>query len=165
MRIIVDACSIILLARATVFEELTKWKNLTISEEVYNEVLKGKDKKLLDALLLERLVKEKNIGLKKANQKIVNKLINDFSLGYGEAESIALALESKNVLLTDNKQGRKAAKIYGLTLIGSIEVIVSLYKNKRINKEKSLSALHILRRHGWFHDYLIEEAIKNIENE
>lgn len=164
MKITVDSCSIILLAKATILEELAKYRKLIISEGVYNEVLKGKDEKLLDALLLERLVKEKKINLNKADKKMVNKLMNDFNLGNGEAESVALSIESDFILLTDNGQGRKVAKIYNLPLLGSTEVIVSLYKNKKIAKEKAISSLHTLRRYGWFDDYLIEEAIKDVKN-
>ena len=166
MKTFIDACSIILLGKATILEDFAKWKELVIPRAVYNEVLRGKNKLLLDALLLEKLVKEKKI-LVNNNLKVdvVQKLMKDFGLGLGEAETIALTLELKEkAIVTDNKQGRKAAKINGLVLLGSIDVIIALYKAKRVNKEKSISSLKILKEKGWFQNYLIEEALQEVKN-
>lgn len=164
MKLVVDACSIILLAKANVLEELAMWKEIVITDSVYNEVIEGKNKQLLDALVLERLAEENKISIKRdINKELIKKLTGDFGLGAGEAESIALALEADKVLLTDNKQGRKAAKVYGLKLLGSIEVVTALYKAKKISKEKAMSAMNILKKNGWFNDYLIEEALREVQ--
>lgn len=166
MKIVIDACSIILLSKATVLERVTEWKTVIVSQSVYNEIIEGKDKKFIDALLLEKLVSENKISLQTdLNLEVKKKLVNDFGLGEGEAESIAIALDEKDkIIVTDNKQGRKASKIYGLNLVGSIELIVSLFKLKKITKEKAISALETLRKAGWFQDYLIEKALGDIEN-
>jgi len=166
MKLVIDACSIILLAKATVLEELTKWKGIMITKGVYNEVLEGKDEKLLDALLLEKLVEEKKIPIKNnLKRELIQKLSKDFGLGIGESESLALALEtSDKAMVTDNKQGRKAAKIQGLKLLGSIDIVIALYKAKRIDKEKAISALKNLKDNGWFQDYLMEKALEEIQN-
>lgn len=163
---VIDACSIILLSKATVLERVTEWKTVIVSQSVYNEVIEGKDKKFIDALLLEKLVSENKISLQTdLNLEVKKKLVNDFGLGEGEAESITIALDEKDkIIVTDNKQGRKASKIYGLNLVGSIELIVSLSKLKKITKEKAMSALETLRKAGWFQDHLIEKALGDIEN-
>ena len=115
---------------------------------------------------MERLKEEKKIDIKNVlNKELIQKLAHDIGLGAGEAESIAAALESKSkTILTDNKQGRKAAKIYGLNLLGSIEIIIALYKKQKISKEKALTALKILKEKGWFQNYLIEEAKKEVHH-
>ncbi len=167
MSLVIDACSIILIGKATVLEKLAEWKKVIISPTVYKEVIEGKNKKFIEALLLERLSNENKISIQSnANEEIIKKLINDFGLGEGEAESIAIAIDEKNkMIVTDNKQGRKASRIYGLNLIGSIEIIVILFKLKQITKEKAIMALEILRKVGWFQDYLIEKAMEEIKNE
>lgn len=167
MKLVVDACSIILLAKATVLEEVAKWRQVMISTGVYKEVMEGKGKQGIDALILEKLGEEKKITIKNNIKKeLVEKLMTDLGLGDGEAESIALALETKEkMIVTDNKQGRKAAKVQGLRLSGSIEIIMALYKTKRISKEKIQSALRTLKEKGWFQDYLIEEALREVQNE
>ncbi len=166
MRLVIDACSVILLAKASMLEECTKWKEMIITNGVYAEVLKGKEKQLEDALLLERLVDEEKMKIESKTQKeVVQKLTQDFGLGVGEAESIAVAGETQEkIILTDNKQGRKAAKIYGLKLVGSIDVILALLKTEKISKEKAVHALKTLKDKGWFQNYVIEEAIAEVQN-
>ena len=166
MNIAVDSCSIILLSKATVLESFAKNYNLYITEEVYKEILEGKDKKFIDALLTEKLVNENKIKIIKVNNKRADKLIEDFNLSIGEAKTLSLLLENKcEFIVTDNKQGRKAAVIYSLNLSGSIDVVVSLYRLKIIDKEKAISALKKLHDFGWFNEYLVENAMEDIKNE
>lgn len=165
MKLVVDACSMILLAKAGVLEELTGWKEIIVTKGVYDEVIEGKNKQLVDALVLEKLAGENKIMIDgSVHKELTKRLIGDFGLGIGEAESIALALNADMVIVTDNKQGRKTAKIHGLELLGSIDIITVLHKAKKIGKEKAISALKILREHGWFHDYIIEEALREVQN-
>lgn len=166
MKIAIDSCSIILLAKATVLETFAHEHSLLTTEEIYKEVLEGKDKKLIDALLTERLIKEKKIGIIKATNKgLIKKLVKDLNLGIGEAGALSLVMDNQcEAIATDNKQGRKAATIHGLNLIGSIDVIVALYKLKLISKDKAVNGLRVLREFGWFHDYLIDSALEEIKN-
>ena len=161
-----DACSIILLAKSSILEEFAKRRNIIIPPEVYHEIMAGKEKSSFDALLTEKLIKEEKITIKKiSNPQIAEKLSKDFGLGKGESEAITLALTTPNrIILTDNRQGRKTAKIHGLTLIGSVEVVVALYKLKHIPKEKALSSLEMLKKIGWFEDSLIERAKEEVSN-
>jgi predicted nucleic acid-binding protein len=166
MKIVADACSVILLARATILEPLTKWHDLLMPRSVYDEVIAGKKEKLMDALLTERLCFEKKITVKESkNKELIEKMKCDFGLGSGEAETIAVSLEEKSAVLTDNRQGRKVSKIYGLPLLGSLEVVLSLYKNKKIGGKKALDALQKLKRFGWFDDYLIQHCILEVKND
>lgn len=166
MNLIIDACSMILLAKASVLEACVAMHSITVTTEVYNEVLEGKKKVFPDALLLERLVNEKKIRLLKADTKITNKLMQDFHMAKGEASTIAFGIKEKDVLVvTDNKQGRKAAQIHGLHLVGSIEIIISLYRKKKIESSKAKEAIKKLQEYGWFHSSLIEKAMEDIEND
>ncbi len=160
-----DACSIILLAKATMIETLSNFHKISISEGVYIEVLEGKKEKTSDALLAERLVKENKITVIKPNKtQLLKKLIEDFGLGYGEAETISTYFDKNmDAVITDNKQGRKIAKIYNIPLIGSPEIVVALYKLKKIDKDKALSAIKSLSEFGWFENYILETAKENIE--
>ena len=166
MKIAVDSCSIILLAKAGVLEEFADECKLFITEDVYKEVLDGKDKKFADALLAERLVKEKKIDIiKNLNKKLVKKLMQDFNLGIGEAGTLSIGINKEcEIVATDNKQGRKACIVNRLKLIGSIDIIVALHKLKRINKNNAISGLNRLREFGWFHNYLIDNALEDIKN-
>lgn len=166
MKLAIDSCSIILLAKATILESMCKKYDLAVAKTVYEEVLKGKDKKFMDALLTEKLVKEKKINVKTAiNAKLVNKLARDFNLGKGEAETLALVIGGEcDAIVTDNKQGRKSALMHGLKLVGSIDVISALYRLKLIDKNKAQDGLMKLREFGWFQEYLIDNAMEEIKN-
>ncbi|MBI1935669.1 hypothetical protein HYS31_04465 [Candidatus Woesearchaeota archaeon] len=112
MNMIMDTCSIVLLAKATVLETLTSLNNIIITEDVFNEAEKGKEKMLPDALLVGRLASDKKISIIKSDVKLKSKLMADFNMGGGEASTIAAVIKEKNrIVATDNLQGRKAALV------------------------------------------------------
>ena len=163
MNIAMDACSAILLSKATAIEIFSKQHNVLVTNQTYDEVIKGREKKFEDALLIEKLCNEGIIKIiSMEDSKLTNKIKHSFGFGDGEASTIAYAIENKLAILTDNKQARKASNIYGLRLLGSPEVIVSLFKGKKIDKDKALYALEKLRKAGWFDGYLIEKAKEEI---
>ena len=166
MKLALDSCSAILLAKATVLESMCKKYYLIMAKTVYGEILKGRDKKFMDALLTEKLVKEKKIIVKTViNAKLVNKLVRDFNLGKGESETLALVIGGEcDAIVTDNKQGRKSALIHGLKLIGSIDVITALCNLKLIDKNKAQDGLMKLKEFCWFQEYLIDNAMEDIKN-
>lgn len=166
MKIAIDSCSMILLAKASALEAFADNYSLFAASNAYKEVLKGKSKKFIDALLAEKLVKKNKIIVRKAkNTSVVKKLMNDFNIGIGEAETLTLVLDKRcDAVCTDNKQGRKTAVLNNLNLIGSIDAVVSLYKLKQIDKNKAIGALNGLKEFGWFHEYLIEKALEDVKN-
>ncbi len=153
-----DSCTIILLAKASVLERAAETYKLRITNAVYEEVMAGKEKMFTDALLLDRLEKEQKIKRVDFNTQKMKKIMQDFNMEQGEASVIAKGIEENEIVGTDNRQGRKAAKVYGLSLTGSINLVVALYKKRKITKEKAIEALKILQEQGWFSSYLIEQA-------
>jgi len=158
-----DSCTIILLAKSTVLEKLTENFTIIITKEVYEEIMKGKEKMFEDALLVERLNDQHKIIRKNCKNEIRKKLEQDFNMGAGESSTIALGIENQKYIIgTDNKQGRKASRINNLNLVGSIEIVVSLFKKKSITKDKAYNSLKLLKDEGWFNDYLIEKAMEDL---
>lgn len=159
-----DACSVILLAKAAVLETLTEAHIVTLTKEVYEEVMAGKPKMFPDALLVERLTRLQKIKLVSVESKLTKKLEHDFNMGSGEASIIAGGIRtSHQIIATDNKQGRTAAKINNLKVVGSIELIVALYKSQKISQEKAVAALNTLQKEGWFEPLLIEIAKEDLK--
>lgn len=161
--IIADSCSIILLAKATILEKTIEVYNLNITPKVLEEVIKGKDKMHLDALIVEKLKNENKLKITEDNKMITQKLAVDFNMGFGEASTISAAKDKKCIVVTDNKQGRKVALINNIDLVGSPDVIVGLFKKKKISKEKAISALNVLKKEGWFENYILEKAREDIK--
>jgi predicted nucleic acid-binding protein len=165
MNIAMDACTAILLAKASVLESAARTFNIILPKSVYNEILAGKEKKYTDALLAERLVKDKVIFIMDVENISLREAIKqDFGMDDGEADAIALQLqENFDAVATDNKQGRKAAKIYSNALLGSPDIITALFKRKKVSKEKAIQACDILKKEGWFNELLLERVLEDIK--
>ena len=110
MNFVIDACSAILLAKATLLETVFETYDIQITKQAYEEVAEGKKEMFADALLIERLNREKKIRFTEANTAVVRKFMQDFNMGEGEAATIAAAVKEKKGAITDNNQGRKAAQ-------------------------------------------------------
>ena len=165
MKMIFDACTVILLAKASVLEAAARTYSITLPRSVYKEVMAGKEKKLPDSLLTERLIQIKLLSIADGNyQELRENLKKDFGMGNGEAESITLAMKGGfDAVATDNKQGRKAALVNALDLVGSPEIIMALFKLKKITSEKTIHALKLLKKEGWFNELLIERLLEEVE--
>ncbi|HLC90180.1 MAG TPA: hypothetical protein VJI15_00265 [Candidatus Nanoarchaeia archaeon] len=158
-----DACTVILLAKASVLEVALHAFKIVLTKEVYEEVIAGKKMMFQDALLLERLHHEQKIIIIPTPEILQHKLEIDFNMGRGEASVIAVGIADKEIVIaTDNRQGRKSAQINNLSLVGSIEIIVSLYQQKKISEDKAKESLRIVEREGWFSPYLIEKAKEDL---
>lgn len=130
---------------------------------VFDEVMKGKEQMFPDALLVERLSQEKKIHLIEFDDLLTKKMMAHFNMGKGEASTIAAAIKKKSIIATDNLQGRKAAKINNLSLVGSPEIIIKLFQKNKIDKIKAKEALQILKEEGWFNLYLLEKAEEDLQ--
>ncbi len=161
--IVMDACSVILLAKATLLETAAVAYKVAITAQVEEEVLEGKKDKRADALLVERLMRESKLKVIDVDKKISQKIAGDFNMGKGEASTIAAAIKDKCIAATDNRQGRKAAVVNNIPLVGSPEIAVSLCREKMITKEKAAAALNVLREEGWFDQHIIEKAMEDIK--
>lgn len=166
MEILIDACTVILLGKATVLRTIAENFSLVTTEEVEAEIVQEKEQMRMDALLFEKLRSENKIKLIRAKKRIIMQLKRDFGLDKGEASLIAVNIsEQKRMIASDNKQCRKVAKIYGYTIVGSNDIIVHGVKKKLISADKANAALETLTEAGWFKPYLIEKSKEDIKNE
>ena len=154
--IISDSSPLIALAKIGRFELLRDlFKDIYISKAVHREVVvRGKAKPG---------EKEVTHGIKKGWIKILD--VNErepyaLLLGEGEGETIALAKERRAALvIMDDRKGYILAKALGITVIGTLGVILLAYKSDRISSVKN--ELDNLRENGfWFCDRLYKELIK-----
>ncbi len=156
MTLIADASPLILLGKISLLTKLLEKNKLIIPEKVYLEVIKGKEKGFLDAFLVERLVKEGKIKIEKVDKKIYEKIWKLFGLWAGEAEALGLALKTKCPLITDDKKCLNASKATNIKVITSLDVVISLFKKKQIDKNKALKALRMLEEYGWYKNDIIK---------
>ena len=154
--IISDSSPLIALAKIGRFKLLRDlFKELYISKAVHREVIVcGKEKPG---------EKEVTQGIKRGWIKVLDVREREpyaFLLGEGEGETIALAKERRaRLIIMDDRKGYILAKALGITVIGTLGVILLAYKSGMISSLKI--ELDNLRENGfWFNDRLYKELIK-----
>ena len=124
-------------------------------------------KKTLDALMIQKAVDESRITVRSVrNRKLVRKLEQDFSMGRGEAETIALALQEKARLVgVDDKRGINACKLTGVPFTTAIAILLRSRQKGLIDGNDALARLSSLARHGRYKSSILEDAKRRLEEE
>ena len=162
MTIVADASSLILLSKIKLLEKLAERNRIIVPKKVYEKVAKGKEKGREDAFLVERMIREKKIMLRGANEKLKKDVEKTFNLHGGENEALAVALENKDTVLTDDKKCITAAGTLKLNFITSLDVVIAMYKKGRIDKKRAMQSLDELLEYGWYKRGLIEKYRREI---
>ena len=142
----------IVIVDTSVLIALEKIDFLQILCKIYKEIV-----------LPEAVVREfGNINLRcyssmKVESKLVNLLIRDLNLGRRESEVIALAYETKQKVLIDDLKARKVAEDLGLSISGSIGVLLKAEKLGLI--DSALKKTQELKDKGY---YVSNELLNNI---
>lgn len=157
--VVVDSSVLISLAAGEVFHLLRDfYSTIYIPPEVWQEVISS----------------PKPFGLKETQQAatdgwlIVQKpqtsrQIDDlpFSLDRGEAEALALALEfPESLLLVDDFQGRRAAKILGIKFTGTLGVLLRAKSEGKIAALRPILELLGQRTKFWLSSAVYDTALK-----
>ncbi len=163
MKITSDSSGIILLAKGDMLRELCSIAYLEATEEVKSEVMAGLEKGRKDALYMQELVKEEKIKVIKVDNNLTEKFRKDFNLGLGEASVIALAINQKIPMITDDNKARKVGKVLGLDVLSSLDLPLILYEKDVITYDKAKICLEVLKKEGWFGESVLIEAFKGLE--
>lgn len=106
----------------------------------------------------------------KANWITVNKIKNQASKRYllsdlddGEAEVIIISDEiGADLMVMDDRLGRKVAKLKGLKVVGTVRILISAEKKGLISDLKT--TLDMLKKQGfWLSDDIYEIALKDLK--
>lgn len=112
------------IADTSVLIALEKIDLLQILCKIYKEII------LPDAVVKE--FGSVNIGchsIQKVESRLIHILMQDLNLGRGESEVIALAYETNLKALIDDLKARKAAEDLGLSISGSIGILLKAEKS------------------------------------
>jgi predicted nucleic acid-binding protein len=126
---------------------------------VREEVLAGKG---ADAKAIERIIVEHRIEvLAVAHKGTVRKLMEDFNIEQGEAETIALAAGKKDIsVATDDRNAIKACKILKLDFITAVSILVRASEKGLLDNESALLKLDKLASVGRYTVEIMEHAKK-----
>lgn len=160
----VDASTLILAAKTDLLDLFIEasHEKLVISIEVEKEATR---KQTFDALLIKQRIEEKKIHVKKVKgQSMVRRMVSDFNMHRGEAETMVLCIENNGkYVATDDYNAMKACSVLNIGYITSLGILRQLYKHKKLGKEQALLKLEVLARYGRFSDEIINDFRKRLE--
>jgi len=146
-------------------------ESITTSKVYHEIVVQGKKKGSPEALLLEKLFKNKVIAIYEPKDKeFVKTLITIAAelekqpLHEAEAEVLAVANELNGVAIVDDRAARSVASLFGIEAHGTGYVLGKIYLTSKIGKEKLIRREKEMRDQGWYisaEDYL--DIIKYLE--
>ncbi|MEK6854122.1 MAG: hypothetical protein AABX60_02195 [Nanoarchaeota archaeon] len=162
--VVFDSSSLILLAKIGILEKLISnlREKAIISDEVYKESTSKKE--AFDAKLIENFIEEKRItkqGVK--DRGLCQRVRKDFNFGEGEAEAIALCLESGASLITDDKKAINACKLLKIRFTTAGKLLIRLYKKGLITKMEAEACLKRLEKFGRYSSEIMRAMMEELK--
>jgi predicted nucleic acid-binding protein len=160
--IVLDSSTIILLAKIELLDIFIDGYegDIIIAKEVEKE---STIKSTFDSLLIKKRIEERKIQVKNVQDNRVGKLMNDFNINAGEAESIMLALKVKaRIMGTDDKNAINACRLLKIPFTTAIDVLIRAGEKNLITKEESYSKLTQLSRFGRYRKEILEDAKRRL---
>ena len=128
MKYVIDACSLIYLAKIDLKEIFLDSFNVIIAESVKEELLRDVDK-FPDAKIIKKNIDKKKLASTKFEDS--NKL-ESIHLGQGELDTVRIAFHQELIPITDDLQGIRYAKSKGLTPKTSEIIMLKLLETEMI---------------------------------
>jgi predicted nucleic acid-binding protein len=165
--LVFDSSTLILITKIELLDAFLNaiGMEVAIPEEVESECCSGK--KTLDAFIIRKAVDEfKMRVIDVKNKRLVVKLQGDFSLGKGEAEAIALALDEKAALLgIDDKSGINACKLLGISFTTAVDILMRSHERGLIDRGGAIAKLETLAHIGRYKRSILEDAKSRLEKQ
>ncbi len=165
MIVVSDSTPLIHLAKVGHLDLLfSLYKEILMTKEVYREVVEeGLILEKEDAKVVEEYI-GKSIFVRNAKSSS-RYIVEKYSIHKGEADSIQLALETKALLLMNERDGRNAAKMEGIKVKGSIGILFDALKEEVIDKKEALNVLSRFKEHPqdfWIEPDIVKAAMEKI---
>ncbi len=156
--IVKDAMVVIHLAKITLLEKsCERFKPVMIPEEIHREIVEGEKKGYEDVQIVQELIKAGKMHIKRVRERGLLKRAKEFNIQRGEAEAVALYWQEKaEHLASDDDNLRKKSALLNLHVIGTPAIILKLYEDKLIDRNKLLESLQVLKKIGWFSNAVID---------
>ena len=162
--ILFDASTLTLLAKIERLEIfLTDLdRKVAIPEKVNEEVFEGSSP---EGPLIAKLIQDRRIDvLKTKDRKLVLRLMEDFNIDEGEAETLTLAVQKKaSLVVTDDKNAIRACKIMKLDFTTAIAILVRACEKGLIQADEAFAKLKKLQSFARYNKAIIETARNQIE--
>ena len=162
--IIFDASTLILLAKADLLDAVLGSGIGTVLIPTEVEAECGA-RESLDALLIGQAIREQRIIVRRlALRKLCDRIRADCALGKGEAAAIALAVAAKaGIVGIDDQHGINACKLLKVPFTTAIGILIVLREKQLIDRQRAISTLDTLARHGRYKAKIIQDARAQLE--
>lgn len=122
--------------------------------------MEGKEGGYADAHLIDQLIEDQEIKVGGVQKRDLIKKANEFNVQGGEAEALALYWQKKaDLIASDDDNVRRKRHLLELKLIGTPVIILTLFKNTIITKEKLIQSINELRKIGWFSNAILDKIL------
>ena len=150
------------LAKSTLLElSCDYFGKVFITPRIKREVVK---KEYPDAYKIEEMLVKNKILVKEVKNFSLTKKAEEFNILGAETEAVALYWElNADFIATDDDNVRRKREILKLNIIGTPAIILKLYKEKKINKEKLNNSINIMKKIGWFNNTIWDKIMLEVE--
>jgi len=146
--IVFNSSMLILLAKVGILEEFLGIvdQKVLIAKEVERECCEEKD--VLDSVMIRRAIQNRKISVRNLKgRRVYTKIQEDFLLGQGDAQGIALALAVKaGLFATDDKRAMQACRLLGLRFTTAIDILIRMHEKGALTREEAHIKLAALTR-------------------
>lgn len=156
MSVICNTSPLILLAKIHRLDLLTQlYEELIIPEFVLDEITA---KPGIEVEQIQARVQGREFQLRRARKRILETLPGD--LGLGEQEAIALALETTaDLVILDDQHGRRVARQRGLSITGTVGVLVQARRQGLIPSLRQ-ELDHLIEAEMWIHEIFYHRILQ-----
>ena len=150
---VLDSAPLIGLASGGLLERaIVPDRKYLITPEVWSEVVEaGRRGGHPDSEMIQAQVEAKVIRVKAAlDEELIERILVNPRLSRPDASAIALAIQEKAQLLTDEKDMREVAKRLGIRLGGSLSLTAEAVDAGRITALEAVSAVERMIAAGWY---------------
>lgn len=138
------------------------YKKILIPQEVYQEIIKGKESGKNEVFLIENLINERFIQVKETEE--IKKEIKSLHIGELKAINLCFQENIKDILI-DDKEAYEICKLFKLNPIRTTALLLEFTKKNFIKKNEFKDLLIKLSKEGYFlsievFDYLVKEVEK-----
>ena len=163
--LIFDASTLILVTKIDLLDPFLRTLSMrtAIPVAVHRECCEAK--KTLDALMIQKAVDDSRIRVVAVkDRKAVIRMQEDFSLGTGEAEAIALALQSDASLVgVDDKNGINACRLLRLPFTTAAGILILCRERNLIGKSEAANKLDLLAKYGRYKNSIVDDLRTRLE--
>lgn len=118
-----------------------------------------------DGVLIRKRLEEGRLTVEEIRQPgVVARLVQDFRLGAGEAEALALALEKGElaIIATDDRNAIRGCKVLRIGFVTSLGILARAVEKNLLTPEEGLRCLERLRSFGRFRAEIVKEISRQI---